>query len=119
MEDPIPYLLALRRHHSQAEIARVMDTTARTVRRWETRETDPPPYLLDALRQRLLLPQEQRTPAGHAAFRFIDLFAGLCVVFSLSGLLLLQRHAGNRPLTWPLTALGLLLPLLLALLFIH
>lgn len=50
---------------------------------------------------------------------FIDLFAGLCVVFSLSGLLLLQRHAGNRPLTWPLTALGLLLPLLLALLFIH
>ena len=58
MEDPIPYLLALRRHHSQTDIARALQTTARTVRRWELRETDPPPYLLDALRQRLLLPQE-------------------------------------------------------------
>jgi DNA (cytosine-5)-methyltransferase 1 len=78
MEDPIPYLLALRRHHSQADIARAMDTTVRTVRRWETRETDPPPYLLDALRQRLLLPQEtHHPPSGDAAFRFIDLFAGI------------------------------------------
>ncbi|MBS0229623.1 MAG: DNA (cytosine-5-)-methyltransferase [Proteobacteria bacterium] len=78
MEDPIPYLLALRRHHSQTDIARALQTTARTVRRWETRETDPPPYLLDALRQRLLLPQESQRPApGTAAFRFIDLFAGI------------------------------------------
>lgn len=78
MEDPIPYLLALRRHHSQTDIARALQTTARTVRRWETRETDPPPYLLDALRQRLLLPQEQARPLpGTAAFRFIDLFAGI------------------------------------------
>ena len=78
MEDPIPYLLALRRHHSQTDIARALQTTARTVRRWETRETDPPPYLLDALRQRLLLPQEQqRQSLGDAAFRFIDLFAGI------------------------------------------
>ena len=78
MEDPIPNLQALRRHHSQADIARALQTTARTVRRWELRETDPPPYLLDALRQRLLLPQEQqRTSQGDAAFRFIDLFAGI------------------------------------------
>lgn len=78
MEDPIRYLLALRRHHSQTDIARALQTTARTVRRWETRETDPPPYLLDALRQRLLLPQEQqRQSPGDAAFRFIDLFAGI------------------------------------------
>lgn len=77
MEDPIPYLLALRRHHSQAEIARALQTTPRTVRRWETRESDPPPYLLDALRQRMLLPQEQQQPAVPPAFRFIDLFAGI------------------------------------------
>ncbi len=78
MEDPIPYLLALRRHHSQTDIARALQTTARTVRRWETRETDPPPYLQDALRQRLLLPQEQQRPtSGDAKFRFIDLFAGI------------------------------------------
>jgi hypothetical protein len=56
---------------------------------------------------------------GTAWSGFIDLFAVACVVFSLSGLLLLHRHAGNRPSTWPLTGLGLLLPLLLALVFIH
>ncbi|RKW98339.1 hypothetical protein D9B85_13640, partial [Corynebacterium diphtheriae] len=28
-------------------------------------------------------------------------------------------HAGNRPSTWPLVGLGLVIPLLLALLFIH
>ena len=78
MEDPIPYLLALRRHLSQADIARALQTTARTVRRWETGETEPPPYLLDALRQRMLLPQEQPQAADEpAAFRFIDLFAGI------------------------------------------
>lgn len=56
---------------------------------------------------------------GTAWSWFIDGFAGLCVVFSLSGLLLLQRYAGNRPSTWPLVGLGLVLPVLLALLFIH
>lgn len=50
---------------------------------------------------------------------FIDIFAGACMVFSLTGLLLLQRHASGRPSTWPLVTLGLVLPLLLALLFIH
>lgn len=50
---------------------------------------------------------------------FIDIFAGACMLFSLTGLLLLQRHASGRPSTWPLVALGLVVPLLLALLFIH
>ena len=57
--------------------------------------------------------------SGGAWSWFIDLFAAACVVFSLTGLLLLQRHAGGRPTTWPLVGLGLLLPALLALLFIH
>lgn len=56
---------------------------------------------------------------GTVWFWFIDVFAVLCVVFSLSGLLLLQRYAGNRPSTWPMVGLGLVLPVLLALLFIH
>jgi hypothetical protein len=55
---------------------------------------------------------------GTAWFWFIDVFAVLCVVFSLSGLLL-QRYAGNRPSTWPMVGLGLVLPVLLALPFIH
>lgn len=50
---------------------------------------------------------------------FIDIFAAACLVFSLSGLLILKFHALNRPSTWPLVGLGLLLPALLALLLIH
>ena len=68
MEDPIPYLQALRRRHSQADIARALQTTPRTVRRWELRETDPPPYLLDALRQRLLQVVGWQAGAGDGVF---------------------------------------------------
>ncbi|MDY7576868.1 PepSY-associated TM helix domain-containing protein [Herbaspirillum sp. RTI4] len=50
---------------------------------------------------------------------FIDLFAGACLVFCLTGLFLLQLHGGNRPATWPMVAFGLVLPLLLVILFIH
>ncbi|MDT0497646.1 PepSY-associated TM helix domain-containing protein [Algiphilus sp. W345] len=50
---------------------------------------------------------------------FIDVFAVACVVFCITGLLLLQLHSSRRRSTWPLVGLGLLLPLLLALLFIH
>lgn len=57
--------------------------------------------------------------SGAAWSWFIDIFAGVCVVFSLTGLLLLRRQARNRPSTWPVTGLGLLIPVLIALLFIH
>ena len=50
---------------------------------------------------------------------FIDLFAVVCVVFSLTGLWLLMRQAGRQAWTWPLTLAGALIPLLLMLLFIH
>jgi hypothetical protein len=50
---------------------------------------------------------------------FIDLFALACVVFSVTGLLLLKMHAAQRGATWPLIAFGLVLPLVLALIFIH
>ena len=50
---------------------------------------------------------------------FIDLFALACVVFSVTGLLLLKMHAAQRGATWPLVAFGLVLPLVLALIFIH
>jgi hypothetical protein len=56
---------------------------------------------------------------GTAWSWFIDIFSAACVVFSLTGLLLLQRHAAGRPTTWPLVGLGLVIPVLLALLFIH
>ncbi|WP_442679488.1 PepSY-associated TM helix domain-containing protein [Sphingomonas sp. ASY06-1R] len=57
--------------------------------------------------------------AGNAWFWFIDVFAVACILFTLTGLLLLQMHARHRPLTWPLTGLGLAIPVIIAILFIH
>lgn len=56
---------------------------------------------------------------GEAWRWFIDAIAIGSVVFCVTGLLILQKHAGNRPSTWPLFGLGLLLPALIALLTIH
>ncbi len=56
---------------------------------------------------------------GPAWSWFLDIFAVACFVFALTGLFLLQLHGGSRPATWPVVALGVLLPLLLALLFVH
>ena len=57
--------------------------------------------------------------AGSAWSWFIDAFAVACLVFTVTGLVILKMHAGNRPGTWPLVGLGLVLPVLLALLSIH
>ena len=57
--------------------------------------------------------------AGAAWRWFIDVFALACLVFCVTGLFLLQMHARQRRMTWPYVALGLVIPLLLALLFIH
>lgn len=50
---------------------------------------------------------------------FIDAFAVVCIIFCITGLVLLHRYSRNRPTTWPLVALGLVLPWVLILLFIH
>jgi len=50
---------------------------------------------------------------------FIDIFAAATLVFSITGLFILKMHAGNRPLTWPMVGMGLVIPMLLALLLIH
>ena len=50
---------------------------------------------------------------------FIDLFAVACLIFCITGLFLLQLHAGARPATWPVVGLGLIVPVILAILFIH
>ncbi|MCC7330132.1 MAG: DNA (cytosine-5-)-methyltransferase [Gammaproteobacteria bacterium] len=76
MEDPIHLLTSLRGRYNQRELAEALGVTTRTLRRWEVRETEPPPYLADAIRQRLL-PLTDRTDTGDHAFRFIDLFAGI------------------------------------------
>ena len=57
--------------------------------------------------------------SGAAWFWFIDVFAVACVVFTLTGLLLLQLHARHRPSTWPLVAAGLVVPAAIAAFLIH
>ncbi|GGI19304.1 PepSY-associated TM helix domain-containing protein [Oxalicibacterium faecigallinarum] len=49
----------------------------------------------------------------------IDFFAGACLLFALTGLFILKMHAANRPSTWPLVGIGVVLPIVLAMLFIH
>jgi hypothetical protein len=56
---------------------------------------------------------------GSAWFWFIDVFAVACLVFTLTGLILLQLHARHRPSTWPLVGLSLLVPLVIAVFFVH
>src|SRR5450830_1256152 len=50
---------------------------------------------------------------------FIDIFAVTCLVFCITGLLILKFHAANRPFTWPMVGLGVLIPCVIALLYIH
>lgn len=56
---------------------------------------------------------------GQAWFWFIDVFAIACVVFCVTGLILLYRQANPRPSTWPMVGLGVVVPLLLIILFVH
>lgn len=50
---------------------------------------------------------------------FIDVFAVATLIFCITGLFLLYFHARHRRMTWPLVTLGLIVPLMLAMLLIH
>ncbi|MGB5852988.1 MAG: DNA (cytosine-5-)-methyltransferase [Rhodanobacter sp.] len=76
MEDIRHLLASLRGRYNQRELAEALKVSVRTVRRWETGETDPPPYLAGAIRQ-YLLPLAGSDDGHPAAFTFIDLFAGI------------------------------------------
>lgn len=56
---------------------------------------------------------------GAVWFWFIDVFAVACIVFAITGFGLTWLHARQRPSTWPLLGLGLLIPVVIALIFIH
>jgi DNA (cytosine-5)-methyltransferase 1 len=68
------YLKAALKHHPQAAIARHLKVDVRTVRRWEVRQNQPPPYLVHALQPLLPLQLPLGAPGD---FAFIDLFAGI------------------------------------------
>jgi uncharacterized protein len=50
---------------------------------------------------------------------FIDIFAAACVLFAGTGLFLLKMHSSRRPGTWPFVALGLVIPVVVIVLFVH
>lgn len=56
---------------------------------------------------------------GGAWSWFLDIFAGACILFTLTGLLLLQLHARHRRSTWPIVAAGVVIPIVLIIVFIH
>ena len=56
---------------------------------------------------------------GGAWSWFIDLFSIACVIFTLTGLGLLWVHARRRPITWPVVAAGIVIPVALAIFLIH
>jgi len=76
MQDAVELLNTLRGRYNQRELAEALGVATRTLRRWEIGETEPPPYLADAIRQRLL-PLTGQPEDRDSAFRFIDLFAGI------------------------------------------
>jgi len=73
---PLDLLRQARIRYTQGEIATLLDVDVRTVRRWEVRDNEPPAYLADAIRQRLL-PLVDAESTGDHPFTFIDLFAGI------------------------------------------
>ncbi|WP_051279232.1 DNA (cytosine-5-)-methyltransferase [Chitinilyticum aquatile] len=69
------YLNEALRLYPKAELASRLGTDKGTIRRWETRENEPKPYVAEQLRQLVLPFEDQAKTTGE--FRFIDLFAGI------------------------------------------
>ena len=74
--DTLTLLRSARAMYTQKQLAEILEVDVRTVRRWEVRENEPPAYLSDAIRQRIL-PLVNDITNDSVAFRFIDLFAGV------------------------------------------
>lgn len=75
LTDPFELLQKARSIYTQSQIAELLNVDVRTVRRWEVKENEPPQYLTDAIRQRIL---PLISPSDNSSsFKFIDLFAGI------------------------------------------
>ncbi|MDX8388995.1 MAG: DNA (cytosine-5-)-methyltransferase [Mariprofundaceae bacterium] len=69
-------LREVRKHFTQKEVANNLGVDTRTIKRWEARESSPPPYVIPSLQQ--LLPFFNKSPKKNMSdFKFIDLFAGI------------------------------------------
>ena len=104
------YLKAARKLHTQADLARLLEVDARTIRRWEARQSAPPGYIVPALKQLAMPLHMSQSVTGE--FTFIDLFAGIggiraafeqiggqCVYTSEWDSYAQKTYAANFPLT--------------------
>jgi len=82
-------LCEVRKFLTQKEIANNLGVDTRTVKRWEAKESSPPPYAAEAL-QRLLPFRNTSSTKRKTDFSFIDLFAGI------GGIRLGFESAGGR-----------------------
>lgn len=56
---------------------------------------------------------------GDAWVYFIDIFAIACIIFLITGFLLLQRYANTRAKIWPLLIAGLVMPIFFMMFLIY
>ncbi|MBB36365.1 MAG: hypothetical protein CME88_09835 [Hirschia sp.] len=56
---------------------------------------------------------------GPAWALFLDVFSVATIFFCLTGLWLLQIHSAKRAITWPLTLIGVAIPVVVLVLFVH
>lgn len=85
--EAVHYLEQACARYKVGEIAEMLGKTPKTITRWRTGQTPPPPYLVPALQQ--ILNFGRRTPTS-GDFTFIDLFAGI------GGIRLgFQKHGGQ------------------------
>ena len=66
---------------TQQELADRLQTTSRTISRWERGDTRCPPMVVPALQE--ILRMQKSEQSGIADFTFIDLFAGIGGILSL------------------------------------
>jgi len=72
---PLNLLMKVRQFFTQRVLAEKLSVTAKTISRWEKRQTQMPLFVVPALRD--ILRTEPKVPEGLPAFTFIDLFAGI------------------------------------------
>jgi len=72
--EAVGYLEQAVARYNVGQVAEMLGKAPKTITRWRTGQTPPPPYLVPALQQILNF---GRAPAADGDFTFIDLFAGI------------------------------------------
>src|SRR5580704_17708707 len=86
--DPLNLLMKARQQFTQRLLGEKLSVTAKTISRWENRQTQIPLFIEPGLREILRAGSDQ--PSDPGSFTFVDLFAGI------GGMRLGFQSAGGR-----------------------